>query len=620
MPITIRCPNPDCGRPYQVREESLGSRATCKKCGTTFTIEMQAEETAAPPGPPSDRQAEPVKQHPEPAEPGQPSPSGSDDPTKIGPYTVVRRLGAGAMGEVWLGYDPSLERHVAIKMLRAENAQSTHHFDRFVREAKLAARLHHTNAVTVYQVGVEGQAAYIAMEYVEGQSLDTVAGPGRPMDWREATRSVRDAAAGLAAAHELGLIHRDIKPANLMRTTAGVTKVVDFGLARSQAGQTQLTTEGVLLGTPAYMAPEAWRRQQVDARSDLYALGCTYYYLLTGDVPFDGDNFMALGYQHTHEPLPDPREHAANLPDGVCRVLAKAAAKDPADRFQAAEELVAELDALLQSPAESLVFSSPWEAFSGAATSVGGVERIPQLQVGPAGVSVQHRLAARRRQPPTQVLIALAAGAALLLLGVIMYVVTDHGTVRIELSDPSADVEVKVDGDVIDVVGLKEPLRLIAGEHHLLVESGDYKSVSKSFTVRRGEQQVLHVTLEPEPPEPSVAEVRPPPEEPDEPDEPVETPKPSPAVYAVAVDPPDAEVTARGEGVAVEGTGAARTITVAEPDGRAKVMVVASLAGHETVERELQPQPGELGRLPLRLSAVPATAPGAPGDAPQVGE
>ena len=155
MPITIRCPNPDCGRPYQVHETSLGGRATCKKCGTTFTIEMQAQETAgpqlaAPPGPAPEKQAEPAKQRPEPAAPAQPSPSGSDDPTKIGPYTVVRRLGAGAMGEVWLGYDPSLERHVAIKMLRAENAQSTHHFDRFVREAKLAAKLHHHNAVTVY--------------------------------------------------------------------------------------------------------------------------------------------------------------------------------------------------------------------------------------------------------------------------------------------------------------------------------------------------------------------------------------------------------------------------------------------------------------------------------------
>jgi serine/threonine protein kinase len=177
-------------------------------------------------------------------------------PKKVGPYAIRQRLGGGAMGEVWLAYDPSLNRQVAIKTLRPEVASSSQGLDRFLREARLAAKLHHTNAVTVYQVGVEGSTAYIAMEYVEGQSLDKAVSPGKPVEWREATCAVRDAAAGLAAAHKLGLVHRDIKPANLMRTTDLVTKVVDFGLARTQAGQTQLTQQGALLGTPAYMAPE----------------------------------------------------------------------------------------------------------------------------------------------------------------------------------------------------------------------------------------------------------------------------------------------------------------------------------------------------------------------------
>ena len=236
------------------------------------------------------------------------------------------------MGEVWLAYDPSLDRQVAIKTLRPEVALGAQGLDRFLREARLAAKLHHTNAVTVYQVGVEGQTPYIAMEHVEGQSLDKAISPGKPMNWHEATRAVRDAAAGLAAAHKLGLIHRDIKPANLMRTTEGVTKVVDFGLARAQKAQTQLTQQGTLLGTPAYLAPELWQRQEADARSDVYALACTYYCLLTGEPPFDGENFVALGYQHTHEPLPDPREPGWRLPDAACRILTKGAEKDPAAR------------------------------------------------------------------------------------------------------------------------------------------------------------------------------------------------------------------------------------------------------------------------------------------------
>ena len=133
---------------------------------------------------------------------------------------------------------------------------------RFLREAKSAARLHHTNVAAVHQAGAEGRLAYIAMEYVEGTSLDKAVSENKPMAWREATRVIRDAAAGLGAAHAIGLVHRDIKPANLIRTKDGVTKVVDFGLARGQQTNTQLTQQGTLLGTPAYMAPEQWTRRR----------------------------------------------------------------------------------------------------------------------------------------------------------------------------------------------------------------------------------------------------------------------------------------------------------------------------------------------------------------------
>ncbi len=185
--------------------------------------------------------------------------------------------------------------------------------------------------------------------------------------------------------------------------------------------------------------------------------------------------------------------------------------------------------------------------------------------------------------------LALAGfAAAALVLGVVLSIQTGSGAVKIELSDPKAQVEVKVNGDVIDIAGLKEPLRLKAGEHGLLVTSGDYQSVSKSFTVRRGGEDVLRVTLEPKPkPEP---------------------PKPRAAVYAVVVNPPQGKVSVAGKGASIEGSDAARTITVAEPDGQATVSVVATLAGYETLVRELKPKPGESGRLALSLKAS-ATAP-----------
>lgn len=290
-------------------------------------------------------------------------------PKKLGNYVVQRKLGAGAMGVVYLGRDPILDRQVAIKVLPASLSSDQERLKRFLREAKSAARLHHTNVAAVHQAGAEGRLAYIAMEYVEGESLDKAVSEKKPMAWREATRVIRDAAAGLGAAHAIDLVHRDIKPGNLIQTKDGVTKVVDFGLARGQQTDTQLTQQGTLLGTPAYMAPEQWSGGEVDGRTDLYSLICTYYYLLTGHLPFDAPSLPALGYQHRYEAFPDPREHVPDLPDGICRILAHGSAKEPAERFQSAEDLVAELDVLLVCPDESLTFGSDWEQIGAPAGS-----------------------------------------------------------------------------------------------------------------------------------------------------------------------------------------------------------------------------------------------------------
>ena len=239
--IQTRCPN--CHKAYQVPQDRLGKQARCNNCRQMFTLEMAADETIG--WQPADSKA--VSQPPPlppPIPPSARSKSGSAGgsqfqpdqtmaasapPMSIGPYKVRGRLGSGGMGVVWLAHDPALQRDVAVKVLRVENAVSPQYLERFLREARLAARLHHTNAVTVYQAGVDGKTAYIAMEYVEGQSLDKVVSRGKPMPWRDATAAVRDAAAGLAAAHKLGLIHRDVKPANLMRTADGVTKGLKTG-------------------------------------------------------------------------------------------------------------------------------------------------------------------------------------------------------------------------------------------------------------------------------------------------------------------------------------------------------------------------------------------------------
>ncbi|MCY2994939.1 MAG: protein kinase [Planctomycetota bacterium] len=439
-----------------------------------------------------------------------------NQPAKIGSYVVRRRLGGGAMGEVWLAHDPDLQRDVAIKTLRAEHGKEPEYLKRFLREARAVAQLQHANTVTIYQVGAEGDVAYLVMELVEGGSLEKAVAPERPLEWREATRAIRDAAAGLAAAHEAGLVHRDIKPANLMRTKKGVTKVVDFGLARAKVVDTRLTQQGTLMGTPAYMAPEQWVGQEVDARCDLYALICTYYQLLTGHLPFDAPDLAALGYQHRYEPFPDPRTLVPNLSDAVCRILAQGSQKAPEQRYQSAADLVVDLEAVLATPAESLLFQAPWSELGGQVAVVVGGQPAPQPAADVFTVIADQAHARRtssavtaraRRQRKSLIpprfrgprgwAIAAAGAATVLLLAVVIYVKTNHGTVKIELPDPAPEVNVKVDGRKIQIGGLKEPLELTVGEHELEVTSGEFKTVTKSFTVRRGTQVPIRFSLEP---------------------------------------------------------------------------------------------------------------------------
>jgi WD40 repeat protein len=273
---------------------------------------------------------------------------------KLSHYSLRKKLGAGAMGEVWLAHDKLLDRDVAIKLLHA-GVTNQALMNSFLREARAAAKLNHPNTVTIHQIGKAGDDVFIAMEYVNAGSLADELQAKGALPWREATQAIRDAAAGLQAAHEMGLIHRDIKPSNLMRSARGLVKVADFGLAKAGDGQSEITQTqpGMLLGSPAYMSPEQCRGERADSRSDLYSLICTYYQLLTRQLPFVAAEATAAMYQHCHEPFPDPRGKGFKLPDGVSRILVKGGKKKPQERYQTAAELLADLDVVLQTPEAS---------------------------------------------------------------------------------------------------------------------------------------------------------------------------------------------------------------------------------------------------------------------------
>jgi serine/threonine protein kinase len=285
-------------------------------------------------------------------------------------YELLHKLGEGGMGAVWLARDTLLHREVAIKKL---NAAASHGAgaERFLREAKSAARLNHLNTVAVHHILRERDEISIVMEYVPGGSLDGELRANGAMSWRDATLAIRDAAAGLGAAHAAGLVHRDIKPANLMRGARGVVKVADFGLVQARQ-ETSVTIAGSVLGTPAYMSPEQCQGRKADARSDLYSLGCTYFALLTRRPPFEAPTSQALLYRHCNESFPSVQEFAADVPDGVCRVISRLTQKDPALRCSSAQELLDELNAILTTPDVSHMFAGTGDSATVPATAPAG--------------------------------------------------------------------------------------------------------------------------------------------------------------------------------------------------------------------------------------------------------
>jgi serine/threonine protein kinase len=226
---------------------------------------------------------------------------------RLGPYRVVKVMGAGGMGVVFLAEDPALHREVALKVMLPDRAQKPGARERFLREARAAAQIQHDNIVTIYHVGEDRGVPYMAMQLLKGTSVEDWLAAGNRPTLRHTLRIARETAQGLAAAHSRGLIHRDIKPANLWledrstgrfgrRDRSVRVKILDFGLARAASDEMHLTQQGHVLGTPSYMSPEQARGKPIDARSDLFGLGCVLYRLLTGALPFIAPETLAVLY------------------------------------------------------------------------------------------------------------------------------------------------------------------------------------------------------------------------------------------------------------------------------------------------------------------------------------
>jgi serine/threonine protein kinase len=325
----------------------------------------------------------------------------------LGKYRVLEPLGRGGMARVYRGYHAELDRYVAIKVLRSDLVDEADFVARFKREARAVAALRHPNIVQVYDFDVQDDTTYMVMELLEGATLKTplnrARSAGKPMDLGQVVRIMLDVLEGLTYAHSEKMVHRDLKPANILLTRRGQAVIADFGIAHI-VGSARHTVSGALMGTLSYMAPEQGLEGICDERSDIYSLGVVLYEMLTQRTPYDADTPLAILMKHVNDPLPLPRRTNPDVPEPFERVVLKALAKRPEDRYQTAAEMAQALrqaaeESGIDLPEQVALPPAPLSAPGppGSAAVLSGEERVELSDAGFAAEDTDTSLERRRR-------------------------------------------------------------------------------------------------------------------------------------------------------------------------------------------------------------------------------
>ena len=427
-----------------------------------------------------------------------------DEIGRLGHYRVLKVLGKGGMGMVFLAHDPHLDRPVALKIMLPQVAVKTSAKERFLREARSAAKLKSDFIVTIHQVSEERGVPFLAMEYLEGAPLDQFLSDGHVP---QILRIGREVARGLADAHARGMIHRDIKPGNIWldKTHGGRATILDFGLARDQ-DDVHVTQSGAIVGTPAYMAPEQARGEKgVDARADLFSLGCVLYRLCAGEIPFKGDTTMGvlLAIAMT-EPTP-PVKINDKIPLALSELIMKLLEKDPANRPASAREVIArlqEIEKAVASLRKDLEHAAQASGTTGGTIELSNIAPAPEPQPGLLTALEQAEAEAkstpkpsappRKRRPVVFALVALMFGGLIALGGIVYYLQTNNGIVRIEINDP--DIQVALGEKEMTFKGIdKHDIKIAPGTHGLRIKRGDLEFDTDKFLLRRGETITLKI-------------------------------------------------------------------------------------------------------------------------------
>ncbi|PXW36163.1 UNVERIFIED_CONTAM: serine/threonine-protein kinase [Williamsia faeni] len=410
-------------------------------------------------------------------------------------YELGETLGFGGMSEVHLARDLLLHRDVAIKVLRADLARDPTFYLRFRREAQNAAALNHPTIVSVFDTGEaetpEGPLPFIVMEFVDGETLRDVLRAEGHVSPRQAMTWVADVAAALHFSHQNGIVHRDMKPANVMIDKSGAVKVMDFGIARAMADTgNSMTQTAAVIGTAQYLSPEQARGESVDARSDVYSLGCVLFELLTGEPPFTGDSPVAVAYQHVREDPPTPSSVRPGVPAELDSVVLKAMSKNPANRYQSAAEMRSDLIKVLAGgkPSAPMVMSDEDRS---AMIDTGPRARVSRIG---AATGSQHRGGDDDDTPPkSRTALKYAAFSALALLAIVAVTLllvrpwASDETPQISIprvSDMSAaDARAELETLGFRVSQLEEPSATVAEGSPTRTTPGEGVSADKGSTV-----------------------------------------------------------------------------------------------------------------------------------------
>jgi formylglycine-generating enzyme required for sulfatase activity/serine/threonine protein kinase len=531
MPVSVQCPNPDCHASFDIAPGDAPRFRRCPQCGWDLFAETGSGRI-------STLSPDPDQVH---LNDGDRPPLGARDPlvgeTIGGRYTILQVLGRGGMGAVYLAIDNRLGgRKVAVKVPTLSDDRDADFLKRLEREAHIAAQFQHPNICPIHDVGTHDGRPFLVLAYIEGTSLaDYLERRTKPFDVVQAVKLVAVVAQAMHKAHETGIIHRDLKPDNIMLTREGRPIVMDFGLSKRADSGEKLTSAGKAFGTPAYMPIEQYRDvAAIDHRADIYSLGVTLYQLLTGRLPYRGSLYQILAALQTTDP-PPPSTLRPEVDPELESICLKAMAKEAADRYDSMRAFADALNLWLKRTEPPLLKPPPPEKT--LSPWLKRTEPIPPEPPPPE----KTQTSGRGRGAGTRGLVALGVFGLMALLGIVVYVATNHGTVQITVDDP--DAVVRVDGSTIHIEKIGEPITLTlrAGAHELLATRGEMVVKTRQFSLRRGGRESVRVEYVPPPARETVTKTETPvapPESKPQPAEPPPTPVPAVATTATPAPQP----------------------------------------------------------------------------------